>query len=101
MIKRFDLSARRPVTYLLVQAVAVLTGCTEVHAPKPGLSNEMVMSPGMSVKATTQEGEITITAGKDFNRSYTWDGGTRSVSLWPRWERWYGSLGAYYPGAGQ
>jgi hypothetical protein len=97
----FYMNARCPLTCLLIQAMSVLTACSEVHAPKAGVSNEMVMPPGMSITATNQEGTITITAGRDFKRNYTWDGETRSVTLWPRWERWYGSLGAYYPGAGQ
>jgi len=77
------------------------TGCSETHGPKPGVVNEMVMSEEMSITATTAEGTITITAGDGFKRSYTWDGETRSVTLWPRWERWYGSLGAYFPGPGE
>ena len=29
------------------------------------------------------------------------DGGERSAELWPRKQRWYGSLGIYYPGPGE
>ena len=43
-------------------------------------------------------GSLKIRAGAEFTRSYSWDGETRSVDLWPRDERWYGSFGAYYPG---
>ncbi len=100
MKKWLHINAACILAYLLVQAVFV-TGCSETHAPKPGVTNEMVMSPGMSITASTREGIITIAAGEGFKRSYTWDGETRSVTLWPRWERWYGSLGAYYPGPGQ
>jgi hypothetical protein len=78
----------------------LMTSCDESHEPKTGLTNEMVMTNGMSITAKTPEGTIVITAGTGFERSYTWDGETRSVKLWPRWERWYGSLGAYYPGDG-
>jgi hypothetical protein len=81
--------------------IALAIGCTPAHMPKPGVTNEMVMSPGMSITATTPEGTIAITAGKDFNRTYQWDGAARSIRLWPRWERWHGSLGAYYPGPGE
>lgn len=59
---------------------------------------EVVMSPGMSITAETPVGKMTITAGKGLNRSYTWEGATRSVEMIPREERWYGSLGLYFPG---
>jgi hypothetical protein len=63
--------------------------------------NEVVMSPGMAITATTDVGTITVTAGKGLKRSYTWDGATRSVEMVPRDERWYGSLGLYFPGPGE
>ena len=62
--------------------------------------NEIVMSPGMRIRATTAEGVIVITAGKGLRRSYTWEGATRSVWMEPRRQRWYGSLGIYNPGLG-
>jgi hypothetical protein len=62
--------------------------------------NEIVMSKGMKITATTHEGTIIITAGKGLKRSYTWEGSTRSVVMWPRSKRWYGSLGIYFPGPG-
>jgi hypothetical protein len=61
---------------------------------------EVVMSPGMKITATTNVGTITVTAGKGLKRSYTWEGAMRSVEMWPREERWYGSLGLYFPGPG-
>lgn len=69
-------------------------------APIPA-ENEVVMSPGMKITAETPKGKITITAGKGLKRSYTWEGATRSVEMWPRAKRWYGSLGLYYPGPGE
>jgi len=90
------LALRTLICFLILAA-----GCSENPGPKPGVVNEMVMSEAMSITATTDEGTITISAGQGFQRSYTWDGATRSVTLWPRWERWYGSLGAYYPGPGE
>lgn len=62
--------------------------------------NEMVMSPGMRIKATTPVGAIVVTAVDELTRSYTWEGATRSVEMVPRAERWYGSLGLYFPGPG-
>jgi len=69
--------------------------------PVNGISPEIVMSPGMQISAHTEMGEITVRAGDGFKRFYTWDGATRSVTLWARKNRWYGSLGIYYPGPGQ
>ena len=62
--------------------------------------NEMVMTPGMKIIAMTPAANLTVTAGNGLKRSYTWNGGTRSIELWPRPDRWYGSLGAYFPGPG-
>lgn len=62
--------------------------------------NETVMSPGMRIHATTPEGEMVVTAVDQLTRSYTWEGATRSVEMSPRTERWYGSLGLYFPGPG-
>jgi len=63
--------------------------------------NEIVMPPATKITATTPKGTITIVSGKGLKRSYTWEGATRSVEMWPRDERWYGSLGLYFPGPGQ
>ena len=41
-------------------------------APLRFIDNELVMSPGMTIKASTSEGTITITAGQGFWRSYGW-----------------------------
>jgi hypothetical protein len=62
--------------------------------------NEVVMTPGMQITATTPTGTITVTAGQGLLRSYTWEGATRSVEMEPRSERWHGSLGLYFPGPG-
>jgi hypothetical protein len=69
--------------------------------PANAKSPEIVMTPGMEITARTAQGEIKIRAGREFERSYTWDGETRSAKLWPREQRWYGSLGIYYPGPGE
>jgi len=47
----------------------------------------------MSITATNNTGTIKITAGKAFERFYSWDGATRSEILEPRRERWVGRLG--------
>jgi len=58
------------------------------------------MRPGMSITAETSAGLVMITANDDLERTYTWEGASRSVRLWPREQSWYGSVGAYYPGPG-
>ena len=54
----------------------------------------------MSITIETKNGILTITAGNGFTRIYSWAGNSRSAVLWPRKERWNGSLGIYYPGVG-
>jgi hypothetical protein len=63
--------------------------------------NEVVMTPGMLITATTTAGTITVTAVDELTRSYTWERATRSVEMVPRPQRWYGSLGLFYPGPGE
>jgi hypothetical protein len=60
---------------------------------------EAVMVEGMSISFTNSHGSMTVTAGKGFERQYTWAGDTRTVIMIPRKKRWYGSLGMYNPGA--
>ena len=67
--------------------------------PIPAI-NEIVMPANATIEATTPEGRITIKSGKGLKRYYSWDDVTRSVVMWPRTDRWYGSLGMYYPGPG-
>jgi hypothetical protein len=62
------------------------------------LANKQAPYPGGGSLPFT--GALMIRAGSGFTRFYTWDGETRSVDLWPRDKRWYGSFGAYYPGPG-
>jgi hypothetical protein len=61
---------------------------------------ELVMQPGMTITAATKAGVIAVTAGHGLKRTYAWKGGSHTVALWPRPERWYGSLGAYYSSFG-
>jgi len=63
-------------------------------------NNEIVMPPNSTIVATTKTGTISIKSGKGLKRFYTWEGVTRSVVMWPRSERWDGSMGLYYPGPG-
>jgi hypothetical protein len=78
---------------LLIFAVAI--GC------KSDISNqEIVMTKGMEITATTGEGTIKILAAEGFERIYMWNDCIRKVEHWPRKQRWYGSKGIYFPGPG-
>src|SRR4051812_45046493 len=68
-------------------------------APIPP-GNEVAMSPETKIVATTPNGTMQIAAGKGLKRSFTWEGATRTVEMWPRGERWLGSLGLAFPGPG-
>ena len=73
-----------------------MSGCCGLGAS--GL--ELVMTEGMTIEATNPNGTIAIDAGKGLSRTYKWDENSTTVNLYPRCERWYGSLGAYTPGGG-
>jgi hypothetical protein len=71
-----------------------------MYSPQIGPSPEIVMKPGSMITARTPWGVITVRAGEGFERTYYWGDCEGSVVLWPRYERWYGSLGIYFPGPG-
>lgn len=91
---------------LITFSLLLISGCSPEHIeskdsiPEVPARSEIVMSSGMKIIATTSVGTITITADKGLKRSYTWEGATRSVIMYPRYERWFGNLGIYYPGPG-
>lgn len=70
------------------------------NEPSIPRKNEIVMPALSTIEAETPNGLIIIKSGKGLKRSYTWNGETRYVNMIPREERWYGSLGLYYPGSG-
>lgn len=63
-------------------------------------SNEVVMPPNSTLKLSNANGSIEIKSGEGLKRYYSWDGATRSIVMWPRTSRWYGSFGLYFPGPG-
>lgn len=75
-------------------------GCAEEADGKIPKENEVVMAPLSRIDATTPVGKISIVAGKGLRRTYEWEGASRFVDMWPRTERWYGSMGLYFPGPG-
>ena len=112
--------------FIGVALCGVLTGCESNHPPSkawmeaeaslaheewvytnqmkwPAMVGpvEVVMTPGMCITAISLESSMSVTAGEGYARQYTWDGATRSATLWPRKSRWYGGLGIYFPGPGE
>jgi hypothetical protein len=77
---------------LLSACIFLAIGCSA--------NNEIVMSPGMVIKAVNDNGSITIEAGQGLDRTYKWDDRTIKVKMWERNQRWFGSLGLYNPGGG-
>lgn len=78
------------VTLLLSACIFALISCS--------VDNEIVMSPGMVIKAENSNGTITIEAGQGLSRTYIWDDRSVRVKMWKRDKRWFGSLGLYNPG---
>jgi len=89
----------KPLAIITVVIAAILPACSS-RPVKPYAFTELVLQPGMSVTAESSAGTITVAADDSLKRTYTWEGASRSVELCPRCERWYGNLGAYYPGPG-
>lgn len=79
--------------------VELIDNWREGDPPIPN-NNEVVMPADATIEATSKTGTIAIKSGKGLKRYYSWDGATRSVVMRPRHDRWYGSLGMYYPGPG-
>ncbi len=76
--------------FLILSSVTLLAGETN--------QCEAVMVEGMSISFTNSHSSMTVTAGKEFERKYSWAGDSRIVIMQPRKKRWYGSLGMYNPG---
>ena len=101
MISRFTLNGGRQAEKGFTRQISItVTRSRAANEPPLEPEVESVMSPGMSIKATTATGTIVIRALDDLHREYTWDGATRAVTMDVRRERWYGSLGLYFPGSG-
>lgn len=89
-----------PIVSLFALAVfAPVVACQTDDGPVPA-ANEIVMLPGSLITEVGPLGTISIAAGRGLKRCYTWEGATRCVEMEPRDERWYGSLGLYFPGPG-
>ncbi len=84
----------------MINAVILIQGCSHLRSQNGYANIEIVMREGMKITATNNIGTITITAGKGFERFYSWEGEIRSVIMFPRKERWNGKYGLYFPGSG-
>jgi len=88
--------------YIINRSIGLISSITTSTNPDPEVPkhSEIVMPLNSTIKAVTKTGEIIIKSGNGLKRYYQFDGVVRSVVKWPREERWYGSLGLYYPGSG-
>ena len=78
-------------------SLLLLSGCVNfLDMSQEATPNESVMCEGMTIIATNNTGTIKIKAGNEYERFYTWDGGTRLQVLEPRKERWADRLGIGY-----
>jgi hypothetical protein len=83
---------------IIIVPVFFINACSNNKDPE--LTNEIVMSAGMHIKAKNASGTITIETGKDLERLYAWDDSSVKVKMQRRDKRWDGSLGIYNPGGG-
>lgn len=110
-ITELRIGANCPIKVVLVPMTqparsVVLEPVATTTAPSPPRPSELArtefaMLPGETITATTDSGTVAIHADDRLKRSYSWAGATRSLTTWPRDERWYGSLGVYFPGPGR
>ena len=92
--------ATRHTRWLFLWAVAccqlMLAGCSGESETPP----EVVMSPGMTIVATTPAGTLKIIAREGYKRTFEWDGCSKTLRLTPRWHRYQGRKGILFHGNG-
>ena len=89
----------RVVKLLFILYIAALVNGCRHNGGNINQIHESVMNEGMTICAHFEE-KVCIEAENRLVRNIMWDGITRSVTLIPRKERWYGKLGLYFPGSG-
>ncbi len=89
------------ISISLLSILSLLLTCCISNQVSSSLPNapETVMTEGMSITVTNKTGVMTITAGKNYERYYTWEDTTRSQVLIPRTKRWAGRFGIGKSGA--
>lgn len=77
--------------------ILALVGCDSWFdtSRKFPLPSEIVLQEGARLVANTSNGNITVIAGTKFERRYEWNGCGLDAHMFPRQERWLGSLGMY------
>lgn len=75
------------------------SGCTYHHANVNDdiIAKETVLTPGMTLYATSGNEKICVSAKNNYKRTIYWDGASRTVTLVPRKKRWHGKLGLVSP----
>lgn len=92
---------RLPLATLATLAVITMlaVGCVSTSKMSDDTwPKETVMTPGMVIEATNENGTVRITCKRGGNkRTYQWNGEKKTVKLRTRKSRWYGKLGLYLP----
>ncbi len=84
--------------FWVVCLLYITVGCSSLtNNVRCEIPQEAVFVDGMKVCASTEMDSICIEAGPCNERTITWDGKTRSITLVPRTERWHGKLGLVAP----
>ena len=86
------------LAFVLIMTLLLYFVFLKQPEPKLNPNQEIVMSKGMEIQATTSEGTIKILAEGALKRTYSWENCKRSQILYPRNEHWYGTYGVYFAG---
>ena len=89
-IRRLDHQMK---TYLFAASLAI---CCPLYAQE-----DAVLKESDSVTIENGSGKLTVAAGRDLVRNFTWNGQTRSVTMLKRTQPWMGSKSIYFPGPGE
>lgn len=86
----------------LLLLVAMGCGRTPLATPSAdgGADPNAVLGVGDLFEFRNSNGTMRIRADSHKERTYTWDGVSRSAALYSRTEPWHGALGLYFPGPG-
>ena len=66
-----------------------------VYSSQTEWPKETVLTPGSKISLINNNGTMTITYLSPVKRRYSWNGGTKVLTMLSRKEKWYGSLGIY------
>lgn len=71
------------------------------YSPINNNSYDTVMIAEETLEIRNKTGSLTVSAGNELLRIYSWEGASRSLTMLPRHKQWFGSKGIYYPGPGE